>query len=168
MALRTGAVTIGLLGALVGLSAAGYALVVYLVEGTNGMANPYASRMGFGVAAFLLAALAGVGAFVVLARPLHGSVLLMMGSLLGLVAISLFSINTWYVLAVPLCMLGAILALASAPRPTSSVTVQWLSLALMVAVAVAAYFVAGILAALAVALLAVVALVLLLPSVART
>lgn len=167
MALRTGAVSVGLLGALVGLSAAGYALVVYLVEGTNGMANPYASRVGFGIAAFLLAALAGVGAFVVLARPLRGSVLLVLGSLLGLVAISLFYINTWYVLTVPLCVLGAILALASAPRSATSITLQWLSLALIVAVAVAAYFVAGILAALAVALLAVLALVLLLPSAAR-
>lgn len=158
--MRTIAVMLGLIGAFAGILAAGYAFVIYMVEGTNGMANPYAARVGFGVAAFLLAGVAGLGALLVWRRPEVGSLLLMLGSILGFVAINLFNINTWYILTVPLCLLAALLALdTAAPSPVTT-GLRIGSLALLIAMTVAAYFVAGTLVAAAHVVLVLVALAL--------
>lgn len=156
--MRAGSVVLGLLGALVALSAAAYAFVIYMVEGTNGVANPYAPRVGFGLAAVALALLAGVGAALVYRRPPLGSLLLMGGSILGSVAIELFTIQTWYPLAVPLCLLSVVLAARGSARSSAgSLAMGALAAVLLLAAAVAGYFFAGLAVAAVCAVLFVVA-----------
>ncbi|HEX6817461.1 MAG TPA: hypothetical protein VF120_03740 [Ktedonobacterales bacterium] len=162
--MRTVAILVGLGGALVGMLAAGYGFVLYMVEATNGMENPLAARIGFDIAAFVLAGMAAVGAVLSSRRPLVGSALMTLGSVLGLAAISLFTINTWYILAVPLCLVSALLLVETVPWPAtpSFPALAWriFLLALLVAMAVVGYFVAGMLAAMVLGALAVLALVL--------
>jgi hypothetical protein len=101
------AMTLGLLGGLAGTAAAAYAL--YTV---GGMA-PYGDRLGFGIAALALALVAAGATMLVRARPAVASLVMAGASLAGLAAISLFDINTWYVLTVPLCLLAAVVALTA-------------------------------------------------------
>jgi hypothetical protein len=101
------AMTLGLLGGLAGTAATAYAL--YAVGGTA----PYSDRLGFGIAALALALVAGGGAPLARARPAAGSLVMAGASLAGFVAISLFDINTWYVVTVPLCLLAAVVALTA-------------------------------------------------------
>ena len=142
--MRTGMV-LGILGGLVGVAACVVAFFVYMVEGLNGMGNPLAPRLGFLVAAFILALVAGFGGALALRRPQPASVLMVGGSLLGTVAISLFYLNTWYALAVPLCLLGAALALNGAGSGAGAVTLRALVLLLVVAAAIGSYWVASLL-----------------------
>lgn len=162
--MRTIAIIIGLGGALVGMLAAGYGFVLYLVEGTNGVENPLAARVGFDIAAFLLAGVAAVGAGLASRRPLVGGALMTLGSVLGFAAMSLFNINTWYILAVPLCLLGALLLLDTVAWPTkppiSALVWRILLIALLVAITVVGYFVAGLMAAVVLGALVLVALLL--------
>ncbi len=162
--MRTLAIIIGLGGALVGMLAAGYGFVLYLVEGTNGVENPLAARVGFDIAAFALAGVAAAGALLASRRPVVGGALMLLGSVFGLAAISAFSINTWYILAVPLCLLSALLVLDTVPWPAtlSFPALAWriVLLALLVAFAVAGYVVVGALAALVLGALALVELAL--------
>jgi hypothetical protein len=161
-------VLLGGIGALAGLAAAGYAFVIYMVEGLNGMGNPYADRVGFGIAAFVLALVAAVGAVLLYRRPELGSLLMVAGSILGAVAINLFYINTWYVASVPLCLLGAILALAAVGKSAGAITMRWLTLAVALASAVAAYFFAGWVAAAILGAILVLGLALVLLPATRT
>lgn len=101
------AMTLGLLGGLAGTAAAAYAL--YTVGGTA----PYSDRLGFGIAALALALVAAGATMLVRARPAVASLVMAGASLAGLAAISLFDINTWYVLTVPLCLLAAVVALTA-------------------------------------------------------
>lgn len=160
--MRTIAIIIGLGGALVGMLAAGYGFVLYMVEGTNGVENPLAARVGFDIAAFLLAGVAAIGAGLASRRPLIGGAVMTLGSVFGLAAISLFNINTWYILAVPLCLLSALLLLDTVPWSEkvslSALTWRILLIALLVATAVVGYFVAGVLAAVVLGALVLVAL----------
>ncbi len=135
----------GILGVVVGVSVAAFALLVYVFNGTNSPGNPYASRLGFGVAAFALALLPGIGASLLRARPDVGSLLLVVGSVGGTLAMSAFNAGAafWYALAVPLCLLGAFLALRAA-MPSPSVTLlRALVLLLLAAGVVAGYSFGG-------------------------
>lgn len=142
--MRTGLV-LGLLGALAGISASVYGFFIYLVGGLNGTGNPYVARVGWLLAAFALAVVAGVGGALATRRPQLASLLMVGGSLLGTAAISLFYINTWYALAVPLCLLGAALALNGPRVAPGAAIARWLLLALLAGAAVASYWVVGVL-----------------------
>jgi hypothetical protein len=108
---RWSAVPLGLLGGLVGMASALTALVaVGEVAGAG-------ERVGWGWAALVLAALAAAGATVARARPRLACAALIAGSSLGMAAMSLFDINTFYVAAVPLCWIAAALALLGARPP---------------------------------------------------
>lgn len=144
--MRTG-VALGILGALAGITASAYAFVIYMVNGLNGTGNPYASRVGYCIAAFLLAIIAGVGAALLPRQTLLGSILLVAGSILGFLSINLMYTNTWYALAVPLCLLAAILALGSLPSATAA-PMQWTLLAILAVAVAASYFFSGWLPAL--------------------
>jgi hypothetical protein len=83
------------------------------------------------------------------------------GGFLGTAAISLFSINTWYALAIPLCSLGAILVLNAAKGPTAA-ALRWVVLVLLASAVVAGYFVAGWLGAVIFGAVLMIAVVLML------
>lgn len=111
---RWGAVLLGLLGGFVGLVSA---LAALLAAGDTAGAS---ERVGLGWLALALAALAAAGATVARARPRLACATLVAGSSLGMVAMSLFNINTFYVAAVPLCWIAAALVLLSSRRPNAS------------------------------------------------
>lgn len=106
-----GAVLLGLLGGLVGAASALAALA-----SAGDMAGA-GGRAGFGWAALVLAAVAAAGATLVRRRPRLSVIALVAGSSLGIAAMSLFDINTFYVAAVPLCWIAAVLALLGARPP---------------------------------------------------
>lgn len=103
-----------LLGSAIGVLSAIQALLAV------GGAPTYSARLWAGWAALILAALTGAGGLVALRRPGLASGLIAVAGLLGAVAINLFYINTFYVLAVPFwlvaAMLGLLAALAGAAR----------------------------------------------------
>jgi hypothetical protein len=68
-----------------------------------------------GYAALALSVVAGAGGLLAVRRPAAGAAVMVATGLLGAVAINLFYINTYYVLAVPLWLVAAAAALASAP-----------------------------------------------------
>lgn len=108
-------VAIGLLGALAGVTASGYAFIMYVVSGLNGTGNPYAGSVDHYIAAFILAIVAGVGAVLLPRRAVLASTLLIAGSILGFVAtVGTYMFNTWYVLAVPVCVLTSAVPMHSA------------------------------------------------------
>jgi hypothetical protein len=76
-------------------------------------------RPGFGWAALVLAVIAAVGATLAPARPRLACATLVAGSSLGMVAMSLFDSNTFYVAALPLCWIATALALLGR-RPTGT------------------------------------------------
>lgn len=153
--MRTG-VVLGILGALAGVTASAYAFIIYMVNGLNGMGNPYASRVGYCIAAFILAIVAGVGAALLPRQPLLGSILLVAGSILGFISLNLMYTNTWYALAVPLCLLAAIFALGSLPSATAA-PMQWTLLAILAVATIAGYVFGGWLPALIFAALLILA-----------
>ncbi|MGZ3638367.1 MAG: hypothetical protein ACXVCX_11095 [Ktedonobacterales bacterium] len=149
-------VTVGLLGALIGVTASAYAFVRYVVSGPNGLSNPYTGGADHYVAAFILAIIAGVGAALLPRQTVLGSILLVAGSILGFISINLMYTNTWYALAIPLCILAAILALGSLPIAAAA-PMQWALLAILAAAVVASYFFGGWLPALIFAALLILA-----------
>ncbi|MGZ3582778.1 MAG: hypothetical protein ACXWP6_08595, partial [Ktedonobacterales bacterium] len=149
-------VVLGILGALAGVTASAYAFLIYMINGLNGTGNPYASRVGYCIAAFILAIIAGVGAALLPRQTVLGSILLVAGSILGFVSINLMYTNTWYALAIPLCILAAILALGSLPIAAAA-PMQWALLAILAAAVVASYFFGGWLPALIFAALLILA-----------
>ena len=102
----------GALGGLIGVVNAGTALL------TVGGTEPYSARAGFGWAALVLAVVAAGGGLLALRRPRAGAALMLLSGLAGAVAINLFFINTFYVLALACWLPGAVLALRqSGDRP---------------------------------------------------
>jgi len=75
----------------------------------------YQDRIAFGWAALVLGILTTAGVFLV-ARPPLAATTLLIGSLAGGVAINLFYINTFYVLALPLWWAAALLVAVGRPR----------------------------------------------------
>lgn len=140
--MRALGVVLGALGGLVALGASYYAFTVYLVEGTNGMGNPYAPRVGFGIAAAVLAVGILVGAILAPRRPETGSIVMLASSILGTVAILLWNINAgWYAAAAPLAGLAAVLLMRSAKR--RSAAAAWTVVMLLLAAVVAGYIFGG-------------------------
>jgi hypothetical protein len=106
------AALLGLLGGLVAMASAAVALATPSPTDSGG-------RAWFGWAALALAAIATSSTSLVQAQPRLAAAGLVAGSSLGLVAISLFDINTYYPVALPLCWIAAALALLG-DRPTGS------------------------------------------------
>ena len=98
----------GALGGLIGVTNAGSALLA-----VGGVA-PYSDRAGFGWAALVLAIVAAGGGLLALRQPRAGAALMILSGLAGAVAINLFFINTFYVLALACWLPGAILAFRQA------------------------------------------------------
>jgi len=71
----------------------------------------YQGRLAFGVAALLLGALAGIAAFLPGMRPAMASVVIIVAGILGFAATLPWYINTFYVAALPLWIVGAALLL---------------------------------------------------------
>lgn len=103
------------LGALFGVLG-GIAAVVSVASGYAAIgADPlYESRWGFGAAALLLGVVAGVaGLFPRLHAGAVAAVMFTAG-LLGFLCTLVWYINTWYIVALPLWLLGALLLLLGA------------------------------------------------------
>jgi len=98
---------LGLSGGAIGAVSASGALL------RHGAAPEYAARAGIGWLALLLGLVAVAGGALLVARPRLGALLLCLGSVLGFVAINLYDINTFYVLAPLVCVAAAILARSS-------------------------------------------------------
>jgi hypothetical protein len=155
--LALAATVLGVLGGVVGALAAVSAI---LVNWPPGVGNPSPSGVGFGLVAFVLAALAGAGGMLTRSRPALASLMLVLGSVLGFIAINLSSINTWYALALPLCLTAAVFALAAARSSTTVAVLRIIVLAVTGLVAMAGVFFGGYLAGAVLALVLVVAIIL--------
>jgi hypothetical protein len=132
----------GILGVLVSVSAAAFALLDAVAHGAHG-------RAGFGFAAFVFALLIGVGASLLPARVEIGAALMVASSIAGTLAVNVLSANSWYAFAVPLCVLGAFLALWAA-RPTPAiVALRWVTLTLLAMGVIVGYIFGGLFGALA-------------------
>jgi len=99
------AVVLGLLGALVAIPNAVFAITEV------GHLPGYGTRVGFGWAALGFGILGAASGVLALARPRLASLGMFIAAVGGGVAISLFYINTFYLVAVPLWLLGALIAL---------------------------------------------------------
>jgi hypothetical protein len=108
----TAVAALGVLGGVVGAGSAVYALVA--VGGTA----LYVQRVGMGFAALVLAAIAGVGSLIAGQKPVAGAAVVVVAGLAGAVAINLFYINTFYVLAVPFWLIAAVVALMGPSTPS--------------------------------------------------
>jgi hypothetical protein len=106
----------GVAGGLIGVASAGVAMQAVSSDPV------YAGRVGFGWAALLLAVVAAVGGLLAIRRPRAGGTLMLVSGLTGSVSISLFFINTVYLLALPLWLIGAVLAFQSAGRQSPATT----------------------------------------------
>src|SRR3712207_3933502 len=111
------AIVLAVLGALIGAANAAIALAHV------GSDPIYSTRAGFGWAALAFACLTALGALAIRSHPSVAATILAVGGIAGANAINLFSIDTYYLLAVPLWLLGALLALARAvsSRPSARV-----------------------------------------------
>ncbi len=107
-------VPVALLGSIVGVSSVITAFTASAADRENAAA--YAARAGFGWLALLCAVVAAVAGLLAVSQPrVTGSVLLL-GGLVGGIAINLFYISTWYGGAVLLWWLGALVALVAPKR----------------------------------------------------
>ncbi|MCA1669682.1 MAG: hypothetical protein LC793_20285 [Thermomicrobia bacterium] len=98
------ATLLGLLGEVIGGASAIAALVAV---GGN---RAYHPRIGFGWLAMVAALVATLGVLLIGRRATGATALVLIASGVGVVAIDLFSINTFYVAAVPCWWLGAAVA----------------------------------------------------------
>ncbi|HET7080569.1 MAG TPA: hypothetical protein VFM49_24300 [Chloroflexia bacterium] len=101
---------IAILGGVIGVASAIQALM------TVGNQPVYQDRAVFGWAALILAISATSGAALSRTRPGVAAVILVIDGLLGLGAMLLFYINTWYALAVPCWLLAAVLLFTEGRR----------------------------------------------------
>ena len=94
----------GAIGGIIGVVNAGAALL------TVGGDPVYSTRVGFGWSALVLALVAAIGGLMATTRPRAGAAVMLLTGLAGTVLINLFSINTFYVLAMVFWLLGTVLA----------------------------------------------------------
>ncbi len=102
--LRRLAIILGILASSVGVLSAIFAFIAV------GADHAYATRLWAGWASLVLSILAGVAAIVITTRPRAASLTMLISGILGFIFISLFFINTLYILAIPLCFLSTILS----------------------------------------------------------
>ncbi|HKS70063.1 MAG TPA: hypothetical protein VJQ45_06565 [Ktedonobacterales bacterium] len=103
------------LGALIGLLG-GIAAVVSVVMGYNAIgADPlYEPRWGFGAAALVLGVVAGLSGLFPRLHAGAAAVVMFVAGVLGFLCTLVWYLNTWYVVALPLWLLGALLLLLGA------------------------------------------------------
>jgi hypothetical protein len=107
------AIALGILASLIGVLSAMSAL-----SGVG--ADPaYSARLWAGWASLILALLAGLAAIFMTTRPRAASLTMLISGILGFVCISLYYIDTLYMLAVPLWFIGAVLAWISTTTSAS-------------------------------------------------
>jgi hypothetical protein len=101
------------IGAILGLIG-GVVAVVCVISGFAAIgADPlYQSRAGFGVAALALGGVAGISGFLPRLHPTAAGALMLVAGILGFLATLPWYINTYYVAALPLWLIGAALVLA--------------------------------------------------------
>ncbi len=151
-----GSMMLGILGVVMGLTGASLGLYAYEFTGTFTSDHPYASRLGFGILAFVLALVIGVGASLLRARPDVGAALMIAASIGGALAMSMFMSGkvdpgglggfptVLFTYAVAPSLLGAALGVQGA-TPTPTVTLmRWLTLLLLAASVAGGYLVAGL------------------------
>ena len=103
------------LGALVGVLG-GIAAVVSVASGFMAIgADPlYEPRWGFGIAALLLGVVAGISGLIPRLHAGAAAVLMFSAGVLGFLCTLVWYLNTWYVVALPLWLLGALVLLLGA------------------------------------------------------
>lgn len=103
------------LGALIGLLG-GIAAVVSVASGYAAIgADPlYEPRWAFGAAALLLGVVAGLSGLIPRLHAGAAAVMMFVAGMLGFVCTLVWYLNTWYVVALPLWLLGALLLLLGA------------------------------------------------------
>lgn len=103
------------LGALIGLLG-GIAAVVSVASGYAAVgADPlYESRWVFGVMALLLGIVAGLSGLIPRLHPGAAAAVMFVAGMLGFLCTLVWYLNTWYVAALPLWLLGALLLLLGA------------------------------------------------------
>jgi hypothetical protein len=111
--MRVIAIALGLLASLIGVFSA---ISAISAEGGD---PAYSFRLWAGGASLVLAILAGVAAIFMTTRPRAASLIMLFSGILGFVCISLYHIDTFYMLAVPLWFIGTVLALISTTTSAS-------------------------------------------------
>lgn len=103
------------LGALIGLLG-GIAAVVSVASGYAAIgADPlYEPRWGFGAAALLLGIIAGLSGLIPRLHAGAAGGIMFVAGVLGFLCTLVWYLNTWYVVALPLWLLGALLLLLGA------------------------------------------------------
>jgi hypothetical protein len=105
---------VAILGGVIGVSSAIHALM------TAGNQPVYQDRAVFGWAALILAITATGSAALARTRPGVAGLVMVVDGLLGLGAMLLFYINTWYAVAVPCWILAAVLMFTEGRREAES------------------------------------------------
>jgi hypothetical protein len=111
--MRIIAIVLGIAGGIIGLVSAISAF------GAVGADPEYSTRLWAGWLALLLAVVAGVAGLFLSRRPAMASLTMLIAGFAGFACINLFYINTMFVLAVPLWIAAAVLALVSARASVS-------------------------------------------------
>jgi hypothetical protein len=100
-----------LLGVLGGGVAVASLLAGFAVVGADPLYQP---RWGFGAAALVLGIIGGISGFVPRLHPAAAGVLMFVAGTLGFLTTLVWYLNTWYLAALPLWLLGAVLLLIAA------------------------------------------------------
>lgn len=103
-------IILGVLGSIIGVVSAISAFVAV------GGDAAYSARLWAGWAALVLAVLAGAAAPLMSTRPVAAGLIMLVSGFAGFVCINLFYINTFYGLALPLWIAGAVLIIISSRR----------------------------------------------------
>ena len=108
------AIVLGMLASLIGV------LISISAFNTVGSDPAYSYRLWAGWASLVLAILAGIAAIFMTTRPRAASLSMLISGMLGVVCISLYYIETFYMLAVPLWFIGTVLAWISTTTSPSA------------------------------------------------
>jgi uncharacterized membrane protein HdeD (DUF308 family) len=111
--MRVIAIALGLLASLIGVFST---ISAFSIVGSD---PAYSARLWAGWASLVLAILAGVAAIFMTIRPRAASLIMLFSGILGFVCISLYYIDTFSMLAVPLWFIGTVLALISTTTSAS-------------------------------------------------
>lgn len=109
---------LGVLAGVAGVVSAVVALVSY------GGLPDYQGRIAFGILALILAIVAGASALQTGKQPPVASMVMLVSGLLGFVAVNLFTINTFYAIAVILWWFAAFIALLQSGKEYSQRIMQ--------------------------------------------
>ncbi len=107
------AIVLGMLASLIGVLSA---ISAFSAVGSD---PAYSYRLWAGWASLVLSILAGIAAIFILTRPRAASLTMLISGMLGFVCISLYYIDTFYMLAVPLWFIGTVLAWISTTTSAS-------------------------------------------------